>query len=444
MIIARQTNFKLIAAVLSAFFIAFSNLYVLSAQSKNLVAHNTYEFTNGNWFDGKGFVRRKFYSVNGILTAKKPVKVDEKIDLGDDFVIPPFADAHCHHFDAPYNVDQQVEMYLRDGVFYAKVLSNLRTGALKVKDKVNVPTSVDVSYAHGSLTHSFGHGFEVFETLALRLIPTTEVMEANKAKIAGSRLRENDGYYIIDTADDLERKWQKIIDGKPDFIKINLLASENFETQRSNIPNIKIGHIGLNPQLVPLIVQKAHAAGLRVSAHVETAADYRTALAAGVDEMAHIPGYYFGLQENPESYLLTDKDAQESAKRRIWVIPTPNLPDAIKNPLILERIERVMRQNLELLRRRGVRFAFGSDAYMSTPVEYVLYTAGLGVFSNLEMLKIWTEETPQTIFPNRKIGRLREGYEASFLVLNANPIADFKNIKNIKLRFKQGYLIDRK
>lgn len=30
----------------------------------------TYEFTNGNWFDGKTFKRRAFYSVNGFLTDK--------------------------------------------------------------------------------------------------------------------------------------------------------------------------------------------------------------------------------------------------------------------------------------------------------------------------------------------------------------------------------------
>jgi predicted amidohydrolase YtcJ len=58
------------------------------------------------------------------------------------------------------------------------------------------------------------------------------------------------------------------------------------------------------------------------------------------------------------------------------------------------------------------------------------------------MLKIWTEDTPRTIFPNRRIGKFREGYEASFLVLEDNPIDDFERIKNIRLRFKQGYLIN--
>jgi imidazolonepropionase-like amidohydrolase len=57
-------------------------------------------------------------------------------------------------------------------------------------------------------------------------------------------------------------------------------------------------------------------------------------------------------------------------------------------------------------------------------------------------LRIAVETTPRTIFPNRKIGRLREGYEASFLVLNGNPIENFDYVKNIRLRFKQGVLLN--
>ena len=62
----------------------------------------------------------------------------------------------------------------------------------------------------------------------------------------------------------------------------------------------------------------------------------------------------------------------------------------------------------------------------------------LAVFDNLTLLKLWCQATPQAIFPHRKIGRLREGYEASFLVLKGNPIDDFANVRKIALRFKQG------
>ena len=98
--------------------------------------------------------------------------------------------------------------------------TDVRTGALLVKDKVNIPTSVDVAYAHGALTHSFGHGIEVYEALALNLFGDAKIFGANKEKNSANRLRENDAYYIIDTAEDLENKWQKILDGQPDFLKI--------------------------------------------------------------------------------------------------------------------------------------------------------------------------------------------------------------------------------
>ena len=47
----------------------------------------------------------------------------------------------------------------------------------------------------------------------------------------------------------------------------------------------------------------------------------------------------------------------------------------------------------------------------------------------------------ETIFPKRKIGRLSEGYEASFVVLRENPLENFDSIKDIQLRFKQGVFI---
>jgi imidazolonepropionase-like amidohydrolase len=56
----------------------------------------------------------------------------------------------------------------------------------------------------------------------------------------------------------------------------------------------------------------------------------------------------------------------------------------------------------------------------------------------LGLLKMWTETTAQTIFPSRKIGELREGYEASFVALEGNPLDDLTNLHRIKLRFKQG------
>jgi hypothetical protein len=309
-----------------------------------------------------------------------------------------------------------------------------------VADKVNKPASVDVTYAHGALTHTYGHGIEIYEALALNLFGDPKVYEANVAKIAASRLRDNDAYYIVDTEEDLETKWPRILDGKPDFIKIFLLTSEDYPEKLKNIPRIPLGSIGLDPKLVPSIVQRAHAAGLRVSAHVDTVTDYRVALSAGVDEMAHVPGYLFGPDQNLEKYLLTEEDATRTARRGVWVVPCPVVYQGF-DAKMLERIDLVRRRNLQLLKKHQVKIAFGSDSYGSTPVNSVIYLNRSGVFSNLESLKIWSEMTPQMIFRDRKIGYLKEGYEASFLVLGGDPIQDFAQVKNIKMRFKQGHPI---
>ena len=64
------------------------------------------------------------------------------------------------------------------------------------------------------------------------------------------------------------------------------------------------------------------------------------------------------------------------------------------------------------------------------------------VFSNLELLKMWSETTPRAVFPQRKIGALEEGYEANFLVLDGNPIEDFSNMRRIRMRVKHSIAVD--
>ena len=418
---------------------AFLHLNNRFAFAQNIApVAKTYQFTGGRWFDGKTFKRKVFYSLNGVLTEKRPNKIDETIDLKDGFVVPPFGDAHTHNFDGAFNLTRQISSYLGDGVFYAKVQTNTLSGARAAAKSVNQPTSVDVAYSHGALTASYGHGVEVYEGLALLRKPGANTPEEVQ-KLRASKLRENDAYYIIDTEQDLETKWRKILDGKPDFLKIYLLSTEEYAERKRRTDTV--GDRGLDPRLVPLIVAKARAAGLRVSAHVDTVTDYRLALAAGVDEMAHLPGYYVGLKDDTAKVLLTEKDARETARRKTWIVPAPIFNEYL-NAAEREKTDGALRHNLRLLKRARARLAFGSDRYGSTPVDDVFHLAGLGVFNRLEMLKIWSEETPQTIFPNRKIGKLREGYEANFLVLEVNPLIDFRAVKNIRWRFKQGFVLE--
>ncbi len=84
----------------------------------------------------------------------------------------------------------------------------------------------------------------------------------------------------------------------------------------------------------------------------------------------------------------------------------------------------------------------GADTPADTTVAEAAYLQGLGMFNNAAMLRMWGTATPAAIFPDRKIGALKEGYEASFLALEANPLLDWKATRRIRLRFKQGLLLD--
>ncbi len=96
-----------------------------------------------------------------------------------------------------------------------------------------------------------------------------------------------------------------------------------------------------------------------------------------------------------------------------------------------------------MLYQHGVKLAIGSD-HAPTSLAEALHLHDLGVFDNRALLTLWCEQTPQAIFPDRRIGRLREGYEASFLVLKENPIDRFEAVRQITFRMKQGHVLEGK
>jgi imidazolonepropionase-like amidohydrolase len=160
-----------------------------------------------------------------------------------------------------------------------------------------------------------------------------------------------------------------------------------------------------------------------------------------VDEINHLPGATFEQGTNEADYLITPEIAKRAARQGTIVVTTANVAQLFAKGEALAKVQSAQRKNLQILKQHGVRLAVGSDNYMATSVEEAMYLKSLNVFDNAELLKMWSVIAAQTIFPHRKIGHLREGYEASFIVLGGNPLDDFEYVKDIQLRFKQGFLI---
>ena len=401
-----------------------------------LVVH----FVNGLWFDGTRFAPDDFYAEGGDLTHRPHERRSyETVDLRGGFVVPPYGDAHEHNFDSLTGTPAVSTSYLRDGIFYAQGMTDNIPGAQAVvaAGMVDTPSTVDVTYAHGAITALQGHPKEVYESIANGFYyPSTP---EQKALVLSSNKREGVAFWQIDSPAELDAKWPKILATKPDLIKIILTDSEHFTADSHAHPVLGKG---LDPALVPLVTAKAHAAGLKVAAHVDTATDVHIALVGGVDELGHMPGYYLGAKDDPATVRISDSDISLMAKGHVTLQATAGIyTDEHTSADDLKARQAAQRENLRRIKAAGITVVVGSDHYGQDSVHEADYLQALGIWSNLEMLRMWSIATPKDVFPKRKIGELKEGYEASFLVLKANPLEDWSAVHQIQDRWKQGQRI---
>jgi Amidohydrolase family len=404
---------------------AFAQSNVPTAENTKILA-----FTNGNWFDGHSFKKRTGYSVRGILSFRRPAQVDEAIDLAGGYVVCPFGEAHNHNVEPLNKIDALIQRYLQHGIFYVKDPDNLPTDRDKVLPKLNKPESIDVMFSNGGFTGKGGHPAELVKRNVDRGVWT---------EAAG------DGafYYAVSNEKEVDQKWPQFLSTKSDFVKTYLLFSEEY-ARRKDDPHY-LGWKGLDPALLKTIVQKAHGAGLRVSTHVESAADFHNALMAGVDEINHTPGFRTQgdvLAHKTSEFQIAESDAKFAARQGVYVVTTLAGSSPPATPANFSERDQLNRRNLALLKKYHVKVALGSDSYRSDTVPEALYLASLGIFENRELLEMWCATTANTIFPRRKIGKLKEGYEASFLVLKNDPLQDFTAVQQISLRVKQGRILN--
>lgn len=385
-------------------------------------------YINGHVFDGEGFATGILIVESGRIVstnASDVVSASERVDLQGGYVVPPFCEAHNHNLGAADENQEAIDRYLREGIFYVGILSNLPRFTDPVRHTYNSPTSVDVIFSNGPLTATGGHPIRLREFLLERGVYPGFTRETLPGQ----------GYFVIDNEADLERLWPQIVELRPDFIKIMLLWSEEF-AQRRDDPAF-FGQKGLDPALVPRIVARAHAQGLRVFAHVESGHDFHVAVTSGVDVIAHLPG-------NDGAERIDPADARLAGERGVSVMTTAVLierPNRRRDPALYAALRESQIANLRILREAGVTLAAGSDEVRQTSTAEIAHLSGLGVFDNAELLRMWSTDCARTLFPQRRLGALQPGFEASFLVLGNDPLVDFAATGDIRMRVKDGAVL---
>ena len=376
---------------------------------------------NGLWFDGARFVAGDRWSVDGLFVERLDSRLrgndrpDRIVELGGRHVVPAYGDAHHHGIDSDDGIDDKVTVFLEAGVFYVK----------------NPNTILTSPGGHPVPLHAYLASIGVFRSLK-----------------AGDM--EGRAYFTVADEAELDAKWPRILAGKPDFIKTFLLFSESYD----GIPPLRretdgVENKGLDPRVLAAIVRKARPVGLRVTTHIDTARDFEHAVDAGVDEINHLPQPDPRFSADLSAYRIAPAVARKAATRGITVVTTASTTERLSPSLPvgwLIPMRRNQAANLQVLADAGVRIAIGSDGISGerrfvTARDEVKFIADHRLLTPLQLLRAWSIDTPRTIFPARRLGELSAGFEASFLVLNGDPLDDPENLHRIGMRVKQGELL---
>lgn len=410
---------------LGVFLFATVALAAAAAQGPQTVA-----WRNGAWFDGAGFRRLDVYSVGNRLTLKPPSTVDRTVDVGGRFLMGAFGEAHNHNIPSG-DTPRTIRTYLEQGIFYVMIQTNVPGARAKLDGLIDRPDSVDVLFANGGFTAPGGH--------------PTALVRRNIAN--GSMAADDlDGGFLqpVRSREDIDRIWStRITTQQPDFIKLALVYSEDRE---AGLPRPDSDRHGLDPSLATYLVEKAHGAGLRVSAHVESARDFEVALASRADLIAHMPGFWPDAvrvkAKGADIYRISEDAARRAARQGTVVITT--VGDAVQeaDADLRAQVLPVLRGNFDVLKRNGVKIAIGSDEYRSSSVPEALAIARAGLMTNAELLRSLSVTTPAAIYPKRAPFGLAEGAPASFIAVERDPLEDLEAMTKVGLRVKDGRELD--
>jgi imidazolonepropionase-like amidohydrolase len=211
----------------------------------------------------------------------------------------------------------------------------------------------------------------------------------------------------------------------------------------------------LAPEIYTAAIEEAHAAGLRVTAHVYTLEDAKALLRAGLDAFAHgvrdqdVDDEIVALfRERPNLVLVPNLPDRGVATDLAWLrgsIPAAQW-DELQAAASTDRPEAqafygIQARNLARLSAAGVRIALGTDG--NTPWGPHLEMADMVAagMTPAQVIVAATRNSAELLRLNS--GTVAPGKSADFIVLEANPLDDIANTRRIAAVYLRGAIVDR-
>ena len=407
----------------------------------------------GVWFegarliDGSGgapveraaiLVQDGFFAWVGRRSEREPPPGADRVDLSGKTVIPALIDAHQHIG-----------------------LTNVRDGTHSKANytRANLIEHLERSAYHGvAATMSLGLEFDEPLALALRdeVIPNAARFLTSGRGIAATRMAGPQQEYRLGiprgapTAAEGRAAVEELHGHGVDIVKIWV------DDRRGTVPK-------LQPDVYRAIIDEAHVRGMRVTAHLGSTsglADAKDLLRAGVDGFAHTVRD----RDIDDEYMTLVREYPH-----VWTVPNlPGSPVTLDDlPWLSETLPPFEIENLRaqaeqlsadgpsesfelqcrnLARNREAEMIIGMGTDSGVSVGWTTHTelrdmAGCGL-TPMEVIVAATRVNAE-ILGLEDLGMVAAGKRASFVVLDADPLADIRNTRRIAAVYFRGEEVDR-
>jgi len=220
----------------------------------------------------------------------------------------------------------------------------------------------------------------------------------------------------------------------------------------------------MTPDVYNAIIAEAHAHGMMVNAHAIALPDQKAVVSAGIDVLVHTVGNekldaeYVSIVRSKKPYWTTViglGDRSEACNRDAFVDQTypAKALDAIRSESCAPRPENPAREeilsyNVKQMVASGARLVLGTDAGIAARHAFgwadhheIARWVELGVTPSEAIVAATSR--PAELLGLKDLGTLATGKTASFVVLNANPLDNIKNMRQIEGVYLNGARLDR-